>query len=529
MYDAQTNTVNIDDITTNEQNRKVLRRLSNNNAADFNEELIQNLWIRDVDEDDNDYLPEGAHDMGWLGYFIGRCDYLQKLYIREFDDYSIDVLEPFFRGVQLNKSIQVIDFEDIDLFEGKIFTMLTPFLKNNTSLASIAIDNCEFGDEGCRYLALALAMGACKSSCTPFLKNNTNLTSLTIEGCNFGDRGSRLLALAIGACESLSDVELPNNNIADDELVDIITALSIQRQLKNLILAGNAMNKNGCVSLSTLLRCSVTELQFLNLWGNEINDEGIEILVPALANCNHLKILYLGRNHSVTTKGWRRLASILEAPDCNLEDLSVANNNIDDEAAATFASVLTNNQTLRSLNLYGNPLSAKGWQSFFKLLCNTSSVNATFLSNHTLRYTHANQNADAIDGSSMLRLNQRNNKKEIAIIKILQHHVDFDMMPFFEWEFKVLPLMINWFDRASTITMPDDFEPDIDIGPRKLSSIYQFVRGMPVLYVEARLRKELEDIKAMESQMEEEFRERKRALEERKKSIMERLGQQAKV
>ena len=33
MYDAQANAVNIDDITTNKQNRKVLRRLSNNNAA----------------------------------------------------------------------------------------------------------------------------------------------------------------------------------------------------------------------------------------------------------------------------------------------------------------------------------------------------------------------------------------------------------------------------------------------------------------------------------------------------------------
>ena len=155
MYDAQANTVNIDDITTNEQNKKVLRRLRNNNAADFNEEL-QNLWIRDVDEDDDDYRPDGAHDMGWLGYFIGRCDYLQKLYIRDFDDYSIDVLEPFLRGVQLNKSIQVIDFEGIDLFGGKLFTMLSPFLKHNTSLTSLSIEDCDFGDRWCRSLVLAI-------------------------------------------------------------------------------------------------------------------------------------------------------------------------------------------------------------------------------------------------------------------------------------------------------------------------------------------------------------------------------------
>ena len=492
MNDAQANTVNIDDITTNEQNRKVLHRLRNNNAADFDEEYLS-LWIQN-DNYENVYRPEGAEDLGWLGYFIGKSDYLQKLHIiQDFDGDSIDVLEPFFRGVQHNKSIQVIDFEGIDLFEGKIFTMLTPFLKNNT-----------------------------------------NLTSLSITSCDFGNRGCRSLVLAIGECKSLREVDLAFNSFADDELVEIIMALSIHRQLTRLLLVGNTLNTNGCMALSTLLRCSATELQTLHLYTNEMNDEAIEILVPALESCNHLKTLNLDRN-SVTAKGWRRLVSILEAPDCNLEDLSVANNNIDDEAAIAFASALTNNRKLHTLDLAGNQsdqsISAKGWQSFSKILCNTSSVNATFQSNHTLKHIRicANLNASAIDGS-LLQLNQRKNKREIAIIKILQHHVDFDMMPFFEWEFKVLPLMINWFDRASTITVPNDFEPNV--GPRKLSSIYQFVRDMPVLYVETRLRKELEDIKAMESQiaqMEEELRQRKMAMEERKKSIMERLGQQAKV
>ena len=83
----------------------------------------------------------------------------------------------------------------------------------------------------------------------------------------------------------------------------------------------------------------------------------------------------------------------------------------------------------------------------------------------------------------------------------------------------------------------------------KLSIIYQFVRGMPVLYVETRLRKELEDIKAKEKQMEEEqlqmekaklalqreelmlrlqmqeFSQRKKSVEDHKISIMRKLGQ----
>ena len=97
------------------------------------------------------------------------------------------------------------------------------------------------------------------------------------------------------------------------------------------------------------------------------------------------------------------------------------------------------------------------------------------------------------------------------------------MTPFFEWEFKVLPLIVDWFERASSMILPG-FDPNINIRPRKLSSIYQFIRGMPVEYVEARLKKELEDIKATELQMEEELRMRKQQLQDRKRSIMERLG-----
>ena len=118
----------------------------------------------------------------------------------------------------------------------------------------------------------------------------------------------------------------------------------------------------------------------------------------------------------------------------------------------------------------------------------------------------------------LLDLNESDEREEVVMSKILQSHNDFDMLPFFEWEFKVLPLVINWLERASECEMPENFESNIE--PRKLSTIYQFVRDMPVLYVETRLRKELEDIKARAKQMQEE----QRMLEERKMSIMRRLG-----
>ena len=181
-------------------------------------------------------------------------------------------------------------------------------------------------------------------------------------------------------------------------------------------------------------------------------------------------------------------------------------------------NALMNNHTLRTLHMDNNPsITAVGWKAFSNLICNSSSINSTFLSNHTLRYVGDEQYENAII-EPLLDLNARLNKKEVATIKILQNHDDFDMLPFFEWEFKCLPLVLNWLERASECEMPENFEPNIE--PRKLSTIYQFVRGMPLLYVETRLRKELEDIKARAKQMQEE----QRMLEERKMSIMRSLG-----
>ena len=488
MYDAQADTINVDDIATNSNNRIVLRRIKRNNEDDTNELWIQNEHDKDG-EDCVDYVPEGADDMGWLGYFVGKNQHLEDLMIETFiptseANYRL-VMEPFLRGISRNKSIREISFSGVDLLGGEMFTMLGSFFRDNYNLTNINIKECNLGDEGCRLFALALG-------------NCTN--------------------------KSLQKLKLEDADISDEGIVDIITSLSMFPHLEYLDLEGNHLHKNGCVALATLLRCSATELKHLFISRNDIGDEGIEVLVPALTTCYHLRRLHISDNPSITTRGWQRLATILQSPNSDLREFYIPNNNTDDDdTLAAFTSALLNNHKLEELLLSENSLIL---QSFPKVLCDTSSVNATFLSNHTLHDLGGEVNENEIIGP-LLRLNRRNDKKDVATVKILQHHRDFDMLPFFEWEFKVLPMVLDWLERAYEYEMPEDFEPNI--GRRKLSTIYQFVRGMPVLYVETRLRKELEDIKVAESQLEEEglqgeFTQLKQLLQERKKSIIRKLG-----
>ena len=70
--------------------------------------------------------------------------------------------------------------------------------------------------------------------------------------------------------------------------------------------------------------------------------------------------------------------------------------------------------------------------------------------------------------------------------KILSNFQHFDMTPFFEWEMKVLPLALNWFDRARSIEINGayTFVANRDheaqhlktrIAELELDAIYQFI------------------------------------------------------
>ena len=142
MCDAQADSINVEDIASNENNRIVLCRIKRNSLDDENN---QELYIQSLHDDDGeycvDYVPEGAYDMGWLGYFIGKNEQLKELYFRNFTPPSgasiAEVLEPFFSGVVNNKSITRLDFGSMDLLDGRVFSMMCPFFENCLSLTDL--------------------------------------------------------------------------------------------------------------------------------------------------------------------------------------------------------------------------------------------------------------------------------------------------------------------------------------------------------------------------------------------------------
>ena len=74
-YDVAARTVKIEDITSNETNRNILRQLRENNP-DFGR-----LWVSSRRGTSYYvYFPdEGGRDSGWLGYYIGQNTTLREL------------------------------------------------------------------------------------------------------------------------------------------------------------------------------------------------------------------------------------------------------------------------------------------------------------------------------------------------------------------------------------------------------------------------------------------------------------------
>ena len=226
-----------------------------------------------------------------------------------------------------------------------------------------------------------------------------------------------------------------------------------------------------------LLNKFVVNLHTLSLSGSNIDDESIEVLTHALSE-GQVQELCIKNNPFITAHGWKELSTLLEMPDSNLEKLIISSNNI---RPIIFANALRGNRKLKKLYLYGRSFVKSEWACFSNLLCDTSSVNNTYLSNHTLRVLVVSGREFPDDVKFFLELNKHFAKGQIAMRKILLHHSEFNVQPFFEWELKVLPLLISWF--AKTKSFDNTLEED-ELNRRKLSSIYDFVREMPMLYID---------------------------------------------
>ncbi|KAL7548482.1 hypothetical protein ACHAWF_011762, partial [Thalassiosira exigua] len=96
-------------------------------------------------------------------------------------------------------------------------------------------------------------------------------------------------------------------------------------------------------------------------------------------------------------------------------------------------------------------LTSQAWDALSSVLCSTSSIMETFSSNHSLQELQLHCPVPG-DVASLLELNKNSNGKA-AYLKIVNNHFsgNFDVHPFVEMDKKILPRVLAWMARGSTL------------------------------------------------------------------------------
>ena len=298
--------------------------------------------------------------------------------------------------------------------------------------------------------------------------------TLEIIRLNSIDATEEALSMMIRAClcstSSLHTLQLwRNHNITDYVILSLVEALTNNSTLEELDLTScYAVTSSGWLALSPLLGRS-SSLYELNLSESTIDDTVITAFVNELRSNGTLERLFLRRCEYVTSTGWITLSPLLGSPNSALRELDVCENNIDDDVVVAFFNEISGNDNSKLKRLgIRDPLSITDVVEtpIRNLLCNTSSIDATWSSNHNLYYlgvirseesdqdnedgdNREDEIADEIIG--LLTMNEDEDKKQVARKKVIKHHFSgyFDVNTLIGSNQTLLPRKISWFGRDS--------------------------------------------------------------------------------
>ena len=405
----------------------------------------------------------GTNGFVALGKALQGCLSLRKLELRAYDN----------------------DVADDRLIGDEGLHALAEGLKNCHNLTSLRLSgNLMITEEGSRCLS------------TLFLSDNCRLEHLDLGRMNIDNDGMAALATGLASLSSLKRLNLPGMSIGDQCIQYLVRGL-IGCNLEELDLSRNIYSYSELRALGTLVARKGTVIHRLSLTDCSLTDAGLQSFVEGMANCCNLTELGLSHNRSITANGLASLSSLFRAEHCSLRILYLYGINVCDDEAEVLANGLIGNRSLTELGFSptDSGITARGWAAFYKLLCDTSGVNSTYLSNHILvhvgnYYGMPDTPQDIVD---FLELN-KSMKHDAAICKILDSHPDIDVTPLFEFNLMCLPLVVAWLDKAKSYRSKVNESPGV-FKNRQLSAVYKFIRGMPLLAANGFRSHEVKDVR----------------------------------
>jgi hypothetical protein len=332
--------------------------------------------------------------------------------------------------------------------------LATMLKKPTCMLRTLTLDNNMITDRGAR----TLAAGLCR---------NSTLKELDIVN-NHGIHTAGWKCIFAAFLDSRCRFEKIRLEYTADEFDTILLTNALLQNsatLKNLCLLGNS--HDDYANFFHFLTDPNSVLEELTLGIHFIDDDAaIAGIANALSNNSKLKALSLRQPYSPQinpVRGLLAFSNVLQNPTSELEMLDLSGNNISDQTLVSFAQALTSNKRLRKLVIGVNTLTwynafrtSDGYIAFCRLLCNKLSIMDTYQSNHVLEKLFYlwdpwwdSHNSDKL--MYLLKVNEENSESKAARLKIIMTHFSgpvICMQPFIDMDLSTRPQAIAWMVRG---------------------------------------------------------------------------------
>jgi hypothetical protein len=381
----------------------------------------------------------------------------EGIFLQRFNQSAIQKIEqndPALKGLHMGNAVTSYDSYQVGVFlsfDSANVSKLGVCIGGNTQLELLSFD----GTHGVNRPANGMASISGNSDFFHGLEQNSSINYLSFNHCD----------LSLDAARQVL-------NAFDEGNDSHLTHLSLDR------CGGLGSDGGGNDILASALR-RFPHMKEISISDSDIEDGTMENLLSAVSGPrHHLEILKLVGIDIRRVGFYETIACFLQDASCKLVTLDLTGSDIDDNCALVIAIALNNNSTLECLDLSDHSrLTSVSWDALFNVLCDASNIHGTYNSNHTLQ-SLGNHVTPTPHVFFALLMNKGPDKKLVRKKKILRTHLHFEMKVFFEWEMKMLPVVIRWFNTARTCVSKICSESR-SIDARKLCAIYQFINAMP--------------------------------------------------
>ncbi|XP_057677392.1 NACHT, LRR and PYD domains-containing protein 12-like [Corythoichthys intestinalis] len=262
-----------------------------------------------------------------------------------------------------------LDLSQNDLSDEGVEILSKELASPNCKLESLDLWNCKLGKGSCHPLASVLS-------------SPSNLKSLSLSLNNLSDEGVEILSkgLASPHC-TLESLRLMECGLSKSSCHLLTSVPSSPSNLKSLDLSYNNLSDKRVEILSKGLASPNCTLEKLSLWNCNLDKGSCDLLASVLSSPSNLKRLDL-RGNNLSDEGVEILSKGLASPNCTLEKLILMECDLDKGSCHLLASVLSSPSNMKHLDLYDNGLSDEGVEILSKGLaspnCTLESLDLSY-------------------------------------------------------------------------------------------------------------------------------------------------------